>query len=250
MQVFCTLVRRELGALFFSWIGYVVIAVVLFLLGLSSVDLLQKLNGEGIDQPLTGVFYGTWYFWLILLLAAPMITMRSFALEKSSGTYETLMTAPVSELQVVLAKFSGALFFYVIMCLPLLPWLFVARPFSSNVAIVDAGTVGSTFLGILLWGALYMSLGCLASALTRNQVIAAIISVASGVSLFLLSYISMAFTAKTGWKAELFAHLGLTEHMKDFARGVVDTRPLVFYLSFTLFFIFLTLKVVESRRWK
>jgi ABC-2 type transport system permease protein len=65
-----------------------------------------------------------------------------------------------------------------------------------------------------------------------------------------LSYISTAFTSQTGWKAQLFAHLGLTEHMQDFARGVVDTRPVVFYLSFTLFFLFLTLKVVESRRWK
>ena len=76
------------------------------------------------------------------------------------------------------------------------------------------------------------------------------VSVAAGVSLFLMSYISMAFAAKTGWKAQLFAHVGLIEHMRDFARGVVDTRPLVFYVSFTILFLFLTLKVVESRRWK
>jgi len=250
MQAYCTLVRRELGAMFFSWTGYVVIAVVLFLLGLSSVDLLQKLNGEAIDQPLTGVFYSTMYFWLILLLAAPVITMRSFALEKFSGTYETLMTTPVSDLQVVLAKFTGALAFYVVMCLPLLSWLIVARPFSTIANMFDFGTIASTFLGIVLWGSLYMSLGCLASALTRSQIIAAIVSVASGVSLFMMSFISMKFTAQTGWKAQLFAHVGLTEHMKDFARGVVDSRPVVFYLSFTIFFLFLTLKVVESRRWK
>ena len=250
MKVYWALVRRELGAHFFSWAGYVVIAIVLFLLGLSSVDLLQKLNGQPIDQPLTSLFYSTMYFWLILLLTAPVITMRSFALEKFSGTYETLMTTPVSDWQVVMAKFTGALAFYVLMCLPLLSWLFVARPFSSNSIILDAGSIGSTFLGILLWGALYMSLGCLASALTRSQVIAAIISVAAGISLFLMSYISMAFTSQPGWKAQLFAHVALIEHMEDFARGVVDTRPLVFYLSFTLLFLFLTLKVVESRRWK
>ena len=250
MQVYLALVRRELGAHFFSWAGYVVIALVLFLLGLSSVDLLQKLNGEAMDQSLTSVFYSTMYFWLILLLAAPVITMRSFALEKFSGTYETLMTTPVSDGHVVMAKFTGALAFYALMCLPLLSWLFVVRPFSSNSTGLDVGTVASTFLGILLWGGLYMSLGCLASALTRSQIIAAMVSVAAGLSLFLVSYISMAFTARTGWKAEIFAHLGLIEHMRDFARGVVDTRPLVFYLSFTLLFLFLTLKVVESRRWK
>ena len=250
MQAYWALVRRELGSQFFSWAGYVVIAVVLFLLGLSSVDLIDRLNGGAIDQPLTSVFYSTWYLWLILMLATPVITMRSFALEKFSGTYETLMTTPVSDLQVVMAKFSGALIFYGLMCLPLLSWLFVGRHFSNEPAVFDPGTLASTFLGILLWGGLYISLGCLASAITRSQIIAAIISIASGVSLFLLSYIAMAFTSQTGWKAQLFAHLALTEHMGDFARGIVDTRPLVFYLSFTGLFLFLTLKVVESRRWK
>src|ERR1051325_7201439 len=104
MRVFWTLVRREVGAQFFSWAGYVVIALVLFLLGLSSVDLLQRLNEQAIDEPLTGVFYSTWYIWLILLLAAPVITMKSFAFEKFSGTYETLMTTQVSDLPEVLAK--------------------------------------------------------------------------------------------------------------------------------------------------
>jgi ABC-2 type transport system permease protein len=250
MQVFWTLVRREVGAQFFSWAGYVVIAVVLFLLGLSSVDLLQRLNKEAIDQPLTGVFYSTWYIWLILLLAAPVITMRSFAFEKSSGTYETLMTTPVSDLQVVLAKFTGAMAFYALMCLPMLSWLFVARPFSSGSTALDGGMIASTFLGILLWGSLYMSLGCLASACTRSQIIAVIVSVAAGVSLFLVSYISTAVAPQTGWQAQIVSHVGLIEHMGDFARGVVDTRPLVFYLSFTILFLFLTLKVVESRRWK
>ena len=86
MQAYWTLVRRELGGHFFSWTGYVVIAAVLLLLVLSFVDLLQKFNGEAVDQPLTSLFYSTLYFWLILLLAAPVITMRSFAAEKASGT--------------------------------------------------------------------------------------------------------------------------------------------------------------------
>ena len=250
MRAYWTLLRRELGALFFSWIGYVVIAVVLFLLGLSSWDLLERLNGEAIDQPLTSIFYSTIYFWGILLLAAPVITMRSFALEKSSGTYETLMTSPVTDLQVVLAKFSGAMAFYALMCLPLLSWVFVARPFSNGATMLDGGTIVSTFLGILLWGSLYVSLGCLASALTRSQIIAVILSVASGAALFLIGYFATALSSQPGWKGQVLAHLGLPEPMQDFARGVIDTRPLVFYLSFSTLFLFLTLKVVEGRRWK
>lgn len=250
MQAYWTLVRRELGSHFFSWTGYIVIAAVLLLLGLSFVDLLTKFNGESMDQPLTSVFYSTLYFWLILLLAAPVITMRSFAHEKATGTFETLMTTPVSDAQVVLAKFTGALLFYVFMCVPLLTWVFVARPLSNVPGIVDGGTIAATFLGIFLWGCLYMALGCLASATTRNQIIAAIVSLALGISLFMLSYLAISMVNVQDWRAHIFAHVGLIEHMKDFARGVVDTRPIVFYLTFTGFFLYLTLKVVESRRWK
>lgn len=250
MQAYWTLVRRELGSHFFSWTGYIVIAAVLLLLALSFIDLLTKFNGESLDQPLTSVFYSTLYFWLILLLAAPVITMRSFAHEKATGTFETLMTTPVSDAQVVLAKFSGAMLFYIIMCAPLLAWVFIARPLSNGTGIVDAGTVGATFLGILLWGCLYMALGCLSSAMTRNQINAAIVSLAIGIGLFMLSYLAISMAGGPQWRAQLFAHVGLIEHMKDFARGVVDTRPVIFYLTFTFFFLYLTLKVVESRRWK
>src|SRR5438067_406929 len=179
MQAFRTLIRRELESHFLSLTGYVVIATVLLLLGFSFMDVLSKLNGTPVDSPLTEIFYVTLYFWLILLLTTPVITMRTFALEKFTGTYETLMTTPVSDWQVVFAKFSGALFFYALMCLPLLSWLFVARPFTNGSMVLDPGTIACTSLGISLWGSLYISLGCLASAVTRSQVIAAIISIAA-----------------------------------------------------------------------
>src|SRR5437773_1717194 len=178
MRAYWTLARRELGSYFFSWTGYVVIAAVLFLLGSSFNNLLGALNAEATDRPVTEVFYGTMYFWIILLVAAPVITMRSFAQEKSSGTFETLMTTPVSDLQVVLAKFSGALIFYALMWLPLVACLLVIRHFSHEPSVLEGPTLLSTFAGILLLGAMYMALGCLASALTRSQIIAAIISFA------------------------------------------------------------------------
>ncbi len=250
MQRYLTLVRRELGGYFLSWTGYVVIAAVLFLMGVSFVNLLQALNAEPTDRPVTELFYATFYFWLILLLATPVITMRSFAQEKATGTFETLMTAPVSDLQVVLAKFTGAFLFYSLMWLPLLACLFILQAFTNDGSILDAGAVATTFMGIFLLGALYISLGCFASALTRSQIIAAMISFACGIGLFLLSFLAMTFSKESGWRTNLLAYLGLTEHMQDFSRGVVDTRPVVFYLSLTILFLFLTLKVVESRRWK
>ena len=120
MRTFLTLVRRELGGFFVSLTGYVIIASVLLLLGFSFTNMLAAMNGDpnGVLAPLTELFYSTLYFWLIVLLTAPVITMRSFALEKWSGTYETLMTAPVSDWQVVLAKFTGTLLFYMLTWLP------------------------------------------------------------------------------------------------------------------------------------
>lgn len=250
MRAWWTLVRRELSGYFVSWTGYVVIAVVVFLLGLTFAIMLQMLNASETNKPITEVFYDSFSLWLILLLASPMITMRTFAHEKFCGTFETLMTTPVSDMQVVLAKFSGAMIFYLLMWSPLLACIFVVRQYSNDPTPLDFGTLGSTFLGITLLGALYVSLGCFASSLSRNQIIAAMIAVAFGVSLFLLSFLSYALTGQTGWATKIFTHVSLIEHMRDFARGVVDLRPLVFYLSLTVLFLFLTLKSVESRRWK
>jgi ABC-2 type transport system permease protein len=176
--------------------------------------------------------------------------MRSFAHEKFTGTFETLMTTPVSDLQVVLAKFFGALFFYLVLWTPLVGGLFVVRHFSNDPTAIDPGTLGSTMLGIGLLGALYMALGCFASSITRSQIIAAMVALALGVSLYLLSFLSYAVVGQTGWVAKIFHHLSLVEQMRDFARGVVDLRPVVLYVSLTALFLFLTLKSVESRRWK
>src|SRR3989442_10897661 len=138
MHAYWSLVRRELSGYFFSMTGYVIIAAAMFLLGLSFVDLLKQLRHQPTPMPVTELFYVTWFFWLILLLTTPVITMRLFALEKFSGTFETLMTTPVSELQVVLAKFTSALVFYAVMWLPLLGCMLVVRRYTNEPSAVDA----------------------------------------------------------------------------------------------------------------
>jgi ABC-2 type transport system permease protein len=250
MQAYLTLVRRELGMFFNSFTGYAVMASVLLLLGYSFVDMLVKLNGTPTSAPLTELFYSTLYFWLILLLTAPVISMRSFAAERSSGTYETLMTAPVSDLQVVLAKFTGTWLFYLVTWLPLGVCLLVVRSFTGEPVIFDVRIVVSTYVGIGLIGALYMAMGCFASALTRSQVLAAMNAFALGLTVFLLGLRDLMPGPVDDWPARVFAYIAMSQHMELFARGVVDTRPVVYYLSATVFFLFLTLKVVESRRWK
>jgi len=249
MQVYLTLVRRELASYFVSFTGYLIISAVLLLLGLSLSDVLDKLNHEATDVPVTQLFYGTYYFWLILLLTAPVITMRTFALEKFSGTFETLMTAPVSDLEVVLAKFTGALLFYLVTWLPLVGCLLVVRHYSDQAGVFDPGIVAAGYLGVALVGSLYMAMGCFASALTRSQMVAAMLSYGMGLALFLVSLRSLV-ALPPGIPSRIFAYISMVDHMETFARGMVDTRHVVFYLSLTIFFLFMTLKVVESRRWK
>jgi ABC-2 type transport system permease protein len=250
MKIFWALLRRELAAFFFSVTGYVIIAAVTLLIGLGFVVLVQNLGSDPSPMPVTEMFFGTYFFWLVVLLASPVITMRLFALEKATGTFETLMTTQVSDLQVVAAKFAAAVIFYAVMWLPMLACLAIVRHYANQSDALDAGSVGGMFMGIFLVGCLFLSLGCFASAISRSQMAAAMISFVLGVSLFALGFLAEAIPATSQWQAQALSYFGLFGQMRDFARGVLDTRAVTFYASATFLFLFLTLRAVESRRWK
>jgi ABC-2 type transport system permease protein len=156
----------------------------------------------------------------------------------------------VSDLEVVAAKFSAALVFYLILWLPLLGCLFFIGRYTREAGALDAGTVGGTYAGILLVGGLFLSLGCFASAIARTQMTAAIISFVLGVTLFALGFLAEAMPVTSQWQKSALSFFGLFGQMRDFSRGVVDTRAVIFYVSLTLVFLYLTLRAVESRRWK
>ncbi len=250
MNVYLALVRRELGGAFNSLTGFVVVAVVLLLTGYSLTDIIGKLNGGADDRPVVEMFYQSAYFWLILLPVTPVITMRSFAAEKATGTYEALMTTPVGDLQVVLAKFTGALLFFLLTWLPLLAVLAVLRQVTKEPAFLEPRATFGAFLGLTLMGSLLLSMGCLASALTRSQIIAAMLSFLMGVGLWVVSLRPEAAAADGDVFGRVADHISMMRHMGDFARGVVDSRHVVFYVGGTVLFLFLTTRVVESRKWK
>lgn len=250
MRVFLTLMRRELAGYFFSMTGYVIIAAATLLTGICICDLIGKVLLEPMPMPLNELFFGTWYPWMVLIPVAPLITMRSFALEKFSGTYETLMTAPVRDGQVVLAKFSAALFFYFIMWLPLLGCLATVQHFSINAPPLDFGVLGATYLGLLLVGGLFLAFGCFASSLTQSQAVAAILALGFNLGLFILANYVGELRGRFGEMGKLLDCLTITDQMQDFARGIVDTRAVVSFITLSLFCLFLTFRVVESRRWK
>ena len=252
MRVFLTLLRRELAAFFLSITGYIIIAAVTLLIGQGfEVSITGLLNSDKPSpMPLTELFYWTFYFWLIVLLITPVITMRLFALEKYSGTFETLMTTPVKDLQVVSAKFAAAIIFYLVAWLPMLACLFIVRHYTNQHDSLDPGTIGGMYLGIFMIGCLYLSMGCFASSLTKSQMAAAMVSLVLGISVFSIAYLADTITSPTPFQSQILSHFDLFKQMDNFARGVVETQSLVLYITLTFFFLFLTLRVVESRRWK
>lgn len=252
MRIFLTLLRRELGGFFLSPVGYVIIAAVALILGLTYDVLMTNLLGadEPQEMPITELFYASYSFWLVLLLISPVITMRLFAHEKYSGTFETLMTTPVNDVQVVASKFTAAITFYMITWLPMLACLFVVRHFTNQHESLDGGTVGGMYLGIFLVGCLFIALGCFASSLTRSQMAAAMVSFVLGIALFLIAFMAAANVTPTDWQGKALSYFNLFDQMHNFSRGMVDTKAVIFYVTLTFFFLFLTLRSVESRRWK
>jgi ABC-2 type transport system permease protein len=248
MRVFLTLFRREVGLFLSTLSGYVILSMVLFLIGMSLLTVILAYNGRAMDAPLTEAFYSTPFFWFIVLLACPAITMRSFAHEKSTGTYESLMTTPVTPLQVLGSKFMSCWLFYGLLWVPLWLMMIWLGRFFNDPGYLDTGIIAGTSLGVMLVGALFLSMGCLASVLTQSQLIAAMIALTLEMALFMLSFVIYLLPDQSGWQAALFEHISLFNHMSDFVRGIVDGRHLTFYLSATALSLFATWRWVESHK--
>ncbi len=250
MRVFLTLMRRELGTYFVSLTGYVTIAAVAFLCGWSFWVLISNMGTESFQLPVTELFFQNPMFWFILLIANAVITMRLYAHEKYSGTYETLMTTPVGDMQVVAAKFTAAWLFYLVTWLPFLGCCYLIQRYAQQAGALDPGVLLSTYVGIALFGAFFVSFGAFASSLTVNQMVAAMLSMLTGMLLFGLSYVAGPGFAGATWQEKVLSRFSFFEQMREYAHGVVDTRSVLLLLSLTFLFLYLTLRVVESRRWK
>ncbi len=248
MRVMITLWRRELSAYFAAPLAYAVWFFFLLLMGVGFFWLLQVRALEPTDtgawRPLMGPHP---HLWLGLLILVPVITMRSFAEERRSGSLETLLTAPVTEWQVVAAKFAGAVTFYMVCWSPTVFHVWLLTRIGAVPFPLDYRVLGATYVGILLLGLFYLALGLLASALTRHQAVAALMTVVVLGGLFLAGFTP--YYVRTSWIREAGHYVSAVRHMTEFSRGVVDTRPLVFYLSGTWVALFAVVKVIEARKW-
>lgn len=238
MRNVCPLTERELAASFFSPIAYVVGCVFLLFTGYAFVTQVLVPGNEASMRPLFAAMTG------ILVFAVPLLTMRAVAEELGSGTIETLLTAPVTEAEVVLGKFFGAFAFYAALLATTLPHLVILRVFSQP----QMGVVLFGYVGMLLIGALYIAVGLFASCCTRHQLLAAVIAMAIlSVFTFLVDY--FADSAGATLRGVLM-YVNVPAHFDEFTKGILDSRSLVFFLTSTVFFLFLGTKVLESKRWR
>lgn len=238
---------RELRAYFFSPLAYVVLTLIMLINGFVFTLIVSFLNdprSSGAAAPLQLFFGQTLFFWLVLLFVAPVLTMRLLSEERRSGTIEVLMTAPVSEAQIVVGKYLAALIFYIFLWLPSLVYAGVVAHYSE----LDWGPVASGYLGVFGIGALFLSVGTWASTLSRNQLVAAIATFAMLMPLFVFGLLESLFNSETLKTA--FGYLNLWQHMDEFAKGIVDTRRLVYYLSASVFFLFLAARSLEVKKWR
>jgi ABC-2 type transport system permease protein len=222
--------RRELASYFLSPISYVVATLFLVATGYEFWLLTALLNGR--DAPHGAVmqyfFGGTFLYWLFLMFIVSVIAMRLVAEERRLNTLEPLLTAPVSEAHVVVGKYLGALAFYACLWAPTFLYVLVLRSFAPDG--IDFGPVAAGYLGTLLVGAGALALGLAASTVTRNQILAAVLSFVTLALLLLVGALGDALMRTGSWGAVL-AYVNLFRHMEDFGRGIVDSRRMVYHLG-------------------
>jgi ABC-2 type transport system permease protein len=179
----------------------------------------------------------------------PMITMRLLSEEKRAGTLEMLMTAPVTDFEVVFAKYLGAVVLYMLMWGLTGFYVLILRHFAGGSTALDLGPVASGYIGVLIIGQFLIAIGVLSSSLTKNQVLAALMSFALVfIALIVVNWLTFLFQG--GPIGKIVRAVSAFEHMEDFSRGIVDARPIVWYLSGAALVLFVTTRVVESRKWR
>ena len=246
--------HREIKAYFGSPIAYIVIGFFALLFGWFYYALLvffdrQSMQMAGMGGPQTvnineqlirPLFLNSS---VIVLFVLPLITMRTYSEEKRSGTIELLLTSPLTDFEIIMGKFLGAMTLYAAMLAVTLVHVGVLFAFGNP----EWRPVATAYLGMLLMGGCFISVGLLISSLTKNQIVAGMITFAVFLLLWVINWIA-SFTSPT--TQELLNYLSITGHLDDFTNGVLDTRHLVYYLSFITLGLFLTARSVDTERWR
>jgi len=241
-----SLLKKEINGFLGSLIGYVAIIVFLSTLGLFMWVFPGEMNilEAGYSQLNTFFNLAPWVF----LFLIPAITMRTFAEEKKSGTLELLITKPLSEMQIVTAKFLAGLVLVLFSVLPALTYFYSVYQLGNPPGNLDVGATWGSYIGLFFLGGAYVSIGIFASSVTDNQIIAFILGV------FLCFFFYAGFesisTLRIFQDLEIYVvKLGINEHYLSMSRGVLDTRDMIYFVSVVFFFLLLTKTIINSRKW-
>lgn len=253
MRNILTIAGKELRAYFASPIAYVVIGFFSLIFGYFFYTLLwyfdrqsmQMAPGSGMSMNINQMLIGPVFMnvAVMALFMLPMITMRTYAEEKRAGTMELLLTAPLTDWQIILGKFAGAMGFYLAMLAVTVIHVGLLFVFGSP----EWKPIVTVYLGMTLMGGCFVALGLFVSSLTKSQMVAGAATWAVFLLLWVINWIGQSL-GPTG--QAVVQHLSITDHLDDFARGIIDTKHLVYYVSFIAFGLFLTAKSVDSERWR
>mgnify|MGYP003658120849 FL=1 len=235
------ILKKEFNSFFASPIAYLVIGVFLLINGLFLFifdDDFNILNAGFAD--ITPFFYlAPWVF----LFLIPAITMKSFADEFNSGTIELLKTKPISDWQIVLGKFWASLLLVCVAIIPTFMYVYTVHQLGNPVGNIDFGSTIGSYIGLLFLAATYTAVGLFTSTLSKNQIVAFILGV---FITFFLFYGFDAIATSFGDSSLTIQQLGINEHFKSISRGVIDTRDIIYFLSVTFFFLFITKTRLEN----
>ncbi|GJM20330.1 MAG: ABC transporter permease [Planctomycetota bacterium] len=240
-----SLLWREVESLFFAPLAYIVLTIFLFLSGFSFVKALGEGAGE-VGRTVEIFLGGGHWFWLCMLLLPPLITMRLVAEERRSGQLEVLLTAPVRDGEVVLAKFLGALIFQCFLWAPTLLHILLLRNYGALPAV---GQLVTSYVGLTCVLALLTSVGLVFSILTSNQIVAAAASTTFNLVFFALPI--AIDEIGIDWLVSPLRSVSMFEHFTSgFSKGVLDSSVLVFYASATLAMLVVATRSLEARKWR
>ena len=241
-----TLFKKEINGFFSSLTGYVVIIVFLLANSLFMWVFPGEFNvlDSGYANIDTLFIIAPWIF----LFLVPAVTMRLFADEKKTGTIELLLTRPLTDLQIIFAKYSAGLVLVLFSLLPSLIYFISVYKLGNPPGNIDTGGTWGSYIGLFFLASVYVSIGIFASSITENQIIAFIVAMAVSF-LFFIGFESISSLGAFEKFDDIIISLGINDHYKSMSRGVIDTRDIIYFISIVAVFIFFTKIVLESRKW-
>ncbi len=236
-----SILKKEFNSFFASPIAYLVIGVFLLINGLFLWVLKDDLNilNAGFADLNSYFYLAPWLF----LFLIPAITMKSFADEFTNGTIEILKTKPLTDWQILLGKFIASLLLVLLAILPTLTYVYSIYKLGSPTGNLDTGSTLGSYLGLIFLASTYTAIGLFTSTLSNNQIVAFILAVF--ISFLLFAGLDV-IGSTTGDNALLIQQFGINEHYKSISRGVIDTRDLIYFVSITFFFLFLTKQQLKN----